>query len=112
MTERTNDQVNEQINYWMTKWLNERMIEWMNDWTNEWMNEKTNEMLTTIHPLHEGHSKPHTDLETPACVFSLTLASHNSDQTQTEHKKRKSGIAFPFFIPRLDERHWVETCVL
>ena len=39
--------------------------------------------------------------------YSLRPASHD-DALNTN---RKSGVAFPLFIPRLDERLWVEICV-
>ena len=33
------------------------------------------------------------------------------DDNAPNTNQRKSGVAFPLFIPRLDERLWVETCV-
>ena len=43
----------------------------------------------------------------PFKIMALRPALHNNDL----NTNRKSGVAFPLFILRLDERLWVEICM-
>ena len=64
-----------------------------------------------IDPLIVDPTVPMINIMPHTCLSSywrkLRLALHDN----ALHTNRKSGVAFPLFILRLDERLWVEICV-